>query len=379
MKIGIDCRTILNPKGGEGAGVGHYTYYLVQSLLQLDHKNSYILFFDRRLPDISSFTRPNVKVKYFPFSQYNRFLPFAYSHMLITAFLMKEGLDVFHSPISSVPLTYPKKTVVTVHDLAIYKNPAWFPSQIFSTKLLVPRSLKTADRIIAVSESTKHDLQEIFNVPSRKIKVIYEGVDVKKIQLKSKKIDSVSSFKIGKQYILFVGTIEPRKNLVTLVRAYKKLNQLGGGFAGYELVIAGAKGYKHEELFAEIKSLGLSKNVKYLGYVTHNQKIELLKRASCFVFPSSYEGFGLPILEAMALGTPVVTSNISSLPEVAGKAAVLFDPEKEQTIVNALRKVLGDKQTHERLSQIGSRQAEKFSWEICASETIKVYESLKSK
>ncbi|MFA6553079.1 MAG: glycosyltransferase family 1 protein [Patescibacteria group bacterium] len=379
MKIGIDCRTILNPKGGEGAGVGHYTYYLVQSLSQHDPKNSYVLFFDRRLPDISTFTRPNVEVKYFPFSQYNRFLPFAYSHMLITAFLMKEGLDIFHSPITSVPLTYPKKTVVTVHDLAIYKNPDWFPSQIFSTKLLVPRSLKTADRVIAVSESTKHDLQEIFNVPSRKIKVIYEGVDVKKILLKSKKIDSVSSFKIGKKYILFVGTMEPRKNLVTLVRAYKKLIQPGSGFAGYELVIAGAKGYKHEDIFAEIKSLGLSKNVKYVGYVTHNQKVELIKRAACFVFPSSYEGFGLPILEAMALGTPVATSNISSLPEIAGKAALLFDPEKEQTITHALRKILGDKKLHEKLSQAGIERANKFSWERCARETAKVYESLGSK
>jgi glycosyltransferase involved in cell wall biosynthesis len=379
MKIGIDCRTILNPKGGEGAGVGHYTYYLVRSLLEHDRKNSYVLFFDRRLPDISLFSRPNAEVKYFPFSQYNRFLPFAYSHMLISAYLMKEGLDVFHSPITSVPLTYPKKTVVTVHDLAIYKNPAWFPSQIFSTKLLVPRSLKTADRVIAVSESTKHDLQEIFNVPSRKIKVIYEGVDVKKIPLKSKKLDSIDSFKIARKFIFFVGTLEPRKNLVVLLRAYKKLLQSGGELAGYQLVIAGAEGYKSEDVFTEIKTLGLGKQVRYVGYVTKNQKIELLKRAACFVFPSSYEGFGLPILEAMALGTPVATSNISSLPEVAGRAAILFDPEKEQTIVNALRKVLGDKQLHDKLSQAGVKQAGNFSWERCARETVKVYESLKSK
>ncbi|MFH1207093.1 MAG: glycosyltransferase family 1 protein [Patescibacteria group bacterium] len=379
MKIGIDCRTILNPKGGEGAGVGHYTYYLVQSLLEHDRKNSYTLFFDRRLPDISSFTRPNVAVKYFPFSQYNRFLPFAYSHMLITAYLMKERLDVFHSPITSVPLTYPKKTVVTVHDLAIYKNPAWFPSQIFSTKLLVPRSLKSADRVIAVSESTKHDLQDMFNIPSRKMKVIYEGVDVKKIPLKSKKFDSVDSFKLSKKYIFFVGTLEPRKNLVTLLRAYKKLLQWGGVFPGYQLALAGAKGYKSEEVFAAIKALGLGRNIKYLGYVTHNQKIDLIKRAACFVFPSSYEGFGLPVLEAMALGTPVATSNISSLPEVAGKAALLFDPEKEQTIANALRKILSDNKLRTRLSQAGMARAGQFSWERCARETVKVYESLRSK
>ena len=160
MRIGIDCRTILNPKSGEQAGVGHYTYYLVKNLIKQDKKNKYVLFFDWRFKEFNEFKQKNVIIKNFPFSQYNKFLPFAYSHMLISASLVKASLDVFHSPISSLPLTYTKKSIITVHDLAIYKNPSWFPSQIFSTKLLVPQSLRKADKIIAVSNSTKKDLQQ---------------------------------------------------------------------------------------------------------------------------------------------------------------------------------------------------------------------------
>jgi glycosyltransferase involved in cell wall biosynthesis len=377
MRIGIDCRTILNPKIGERAGVGHYTYYLVKNLLKLDKKNEYVLYFDWRVQDTREFEEPNAILKHFPFSQYNKFLPFAYSHMLITAYLMKEGLDVFHSPITSLPLTYPKKSIVTVHDLAIYKNPGWFPSQIFSTKLLVPQSLRKADKIIAVSESTKNDLKEIFNVPNKKIKVVHEGGVTNKIKVKNKSIDSLAKFKLWSNYIIFIGTLEPRKNVVTLLRAYKKVLDSGERFRKCQLVLAGYKGYKNEEVFSEIRALRLSQQVKYIGYVTQNQKIELLKKACCFTFPSSYEGFGLPVLEAMALGTPVITSNISSMPEVAGKAALLVDPEKEQDIAKALKRILEDKKLQDNLRQKGLEQAKKFSWERCALETIKVYESLK--
>lgn len=379
MKIGIDCRTILNPKSGERAGVGHYTYYLVKNLLKYDKKNQYVLFFDWRFRDMREFEQKNSKIKNFPFSQYNKFLPFAYSHMLISAYLLKSGLDLFHSPIASLPMTYPKTSILTVHDLAIYKNPSWFPSQIFSTKLLVPKSLRGADKIIAVSESTKKDLKNLFNVPAKKISVIYEGTTIDKIKVKNKKIDSLGRFNIWPKYILYVGTLMPRKNILTLVRAYKKMITWEPGLSEYQLVLAGAKGYKHEVIFDEIKTLKLNKQVKYLGYVTHNQKIELMKKAVCFAFPSSYEGFGLPVVEAMALGTPVVTSNISSLPEVAGKAALLVDPEQEEEIGKALKKILLDKKLQARLIKAGLVQAKQFQWENCAKETIKVYESMNKK
>ncbi|MBI5037793.1 MAG: glycosyltransferase family 4 protein [Candidatus Kerfeldbacteria bacterium] len=381
MKIGIDCRTILNPKLGERAGVGHYTYNLVKHLLRIDKTNTYYLYFDHRIMDTGEFSQANVHIKQLPFSQYNKFLPFAYSHMLISAYLLKHNLDVFHSPITSVPLTYPKKTVVTVHDLAIYKNPAWFPSQIFSTRLLVPRAVSTADHIIAVSESTKQDLKELFNVPSRKVTVTHEGVDVRPVRVHNTKIDSLDRFKLGKRFIFFMGTLEPRKNVSALLRAYKKFLESDArypkvSFAQYQLVLAGAKGFKHEEIFDLIRQLKLQRQVKYLGYVTHNQKIALMKRAACFAFPSSYEGFGLPVLEAMALGTPVITSNVSSLPEIAGKAALLVNPENDQEIARALQKLLSDPSLQKRLGLVGEKQAARFSWDEVARKTLVVYKKV---
>ncbi len=376
MKIGIDCRTILNPKSGERAGVGHYTYYLVQHILKHDKKNQYVLFFDWRFRDMKEFERKNVKVKNFPFSQYNRFLPFAYSHMLISAYLVKAGLDLFHSPVSSLPLTYPKKSIITVHDLAIYKNPGWFPSQIFSTKLLVPQSLRKAEKIIAVSKSTKRDLQKMFNISSKKIAVVYEGATTKKIAIKSKKIDQIKRFKLWPNFIFFVGTLEPRKNIIALLHAYAKVLETDRDLKKYQLVVAGAKGYKSDRIFKEIKYLKLSKQVKYIGYVSHNQKMELLKKATCFVFPSRYEGFGLPVLEAMKLGTPVITSNVSSIPEITGKAALLVNPEKEIELVDAMVSLLGNKKLQNKLQKEGKEQAKQFSWDKCAQETVKVYESL---
>lgn len=373
MKIGIDCRTILNPSSGERAGVGHYTYYLVKNLLEIDTKNEYVLFFDYRTRDINEFKRPNTIVRHLPFSQYKAFLPFTYSHMLLSAYLLKFGLNVFHSPVTSLPLTYPRKCVITVHDLAIYKNPSWFPSQIFSTRLLVPQSLRNADKIIAVSKSTKHDLQELFNVPEEKIKVIYEGVRVEKIKLKSKR-ENIARFKLAKKFILFVGTLEPRKNLSSLIRAYKKLTTWHKEFLSYQLVVAGHKAYKSEEAFDEVKELKLEQQVKFLGYVTHNEKIDLMKACSCFVNPSSYEGFGLTLAEAMALGVPIIASDVSSLPEVVGKAGILIDPEKEYEMATAMRKVLTDSRLRDRLKKAGPKQAAQFSWERCARETLKVYE-----
>jgi len=376
MRIGIDCRTILNPELGEYAGVGHYTYYLVKNLLKLDKKNEYVLYFDWRVWDTKEFEQKNVKIKHFPFSQYKKFLPFAYSHLLITAYLVKDGLTIFHSPANVLPLTYPKKCVITIHDLAIYKDPSWFPSQIFSTKLLVPQSIRKADRIIAVSESTKKDLKQIFNVPAKKIAVTYEGVIVDKFPVK-KKLDVMKKFKLPDHYILFVGTLERRKNLINLVRAYKKLITWDKKLERCPLILAGHESWKSEEIHDEVRELKLANLVRFLGYISHNEKIDLMKKACCFVNPSLYEGFGLTMVEAMALGTPVIASDISSMPEVVGKAAILVDPEKEYEIAAALKKLLNSKDLQNKLIKKGIEQAKNFSWTKCSHETLKVYESLK--
>lgn len=374
MKIGIDCRTILNPLKGERAGVGYYTYYLVKHLLKLDKKNQYVLFFDYRVKDTSPFKQKNVVIKYFPFSQYKKFLPFSYSHMLISAFLIRENLDLYHSPANVIPYAYNKPSVVTVHDLAIYKHPKFFPSgQKFSTKFLVPKSLKKTKKIIAVSETTKKDIVKLFKIPAAKIKVIYEGFAGDKVKVAE--AATLKKYKLASPYILFVGTIEPRKNLVGLIQAFAEVNK-DRRLKNYQLILAGAEGWKDEKVFKTIQDLKLGMKIKYLGYVSHDDKLNLMRRATCFVFPSFYEGFGLPVLEAMAIGTPVITSNLSSLPEVAGQAAILVNPAKKEEITKALKKVLGNEHLRQQMSNNGREQARKFSWSKCVQETLKVYQGV---
>lgn len=372
MRIGIDCRTILNPGLGESAGVGYYTYLLVKHLLEIDKENEYVLFFDSRMPAVDEFEQANAKVWRFPFSQYKRFLPFSYSHMLIAAMILKNRLNVFHSPANVLPLSYPRTSVVTVHDLAIYKEPEWFPARIFSTRLLVPQSLKKAKHIIAVSESTKQDLREVFRVPSSKISVVYEAPFVAPVNVRDRNVDTLKKFRLQQPYFLFLATIEPRKNLRMLVEAFARLRK-DPAFSSYQLVIAGGKGYRSDEILESIAMQKLGNAVRIVGYVTHNEKIDLIKKSYAFVFPSLYEGFGLPVLEAMQLGVPVISSNTSSLPEVAGNAALLVDPTNVSALRSAMARLATNEELRTTLIQRGKVQATRFSWEEAARQTLEVY------
>ncbi len=372
MRVGIDCRTILNPGRGEQAGVGHYTYYLVKHLLKLDRKNEYVLFFDSRMQRerTQEFEQGNVTVRYFPFSQYRKFLPVAYSHLLISATLLKERLDLFHAPATSVPLTYRGAAIVTVHDLAIYKWPKLFPGgQILSTKLVVPRSIRRAKRVIAVSEATKRDVKNLFHVADKKITVVYEGFQRERVG--SSVIDVRQKYALGK-YALFIGTIEPRKNLVNLIKGFCSVANLPS-MKKVELILAGAPGWKYGDVIRAIQQAKLGKRIRYLGYVQHQEKLQLIGHASVFVFPSLYEGFGLPVLEAMSLGTPVITSRVASLPEIAGTAAVFVNPHKFKEIGQAMVKVLGNANLRKRLIVEGQRRSSMFTWEATARETLRVY------
>ncbi len=428
MKIGIDCRTILNPGAGEPAGVGHYTYYLIKNLLDIDKENTYVLFFDDRFKKTKEFSdRPNTVIRTFPFYQYKKYLPIAYSQMLVSAFLTRENLDVFHSPANVLPLPYKGKTVTTVHDLAIYKYPDFFPGaflnrQVFSTKVLVPRSLEQADRIIAVSKNTKADIIEEFGLPEDKITVVYEGVvsHGKSCPNQAEFSEVKKRYGVSDKYLLFLGTIEPRKNIISIIKAFRNLKLVYNSPANdYQLVIAGARGWKDQPIYEAIADvnasiLGIQKRrsgverrrgfdsrsenrqkkqgerrraserrihdpVKYIGYVPHADKLSLLCHATCFIFPSLYEGFGLPVLEAMSMGTPVICSNLSSLPEIVGspKNGILVDPKKEGELVEAMQQILTDEGLRESLSINGHERAQVFNWLDCAKETLKVYQSIK--
>jgi len=387
MRIGIDARTILNPEKGDAIGVGHYTYQLIRHLLQIDRENEYVLFFDFRVreKDVKKFTRPNVKIKFYPFSDYKKYMPGAYSEILGTATLARENLDVIHatSPMSRIPASYRGKTIVTIHDLAVYKVPDVFP-QLMKTKTRAVLNLMAgkADKIIAVSNSTKKDILDIFKCPEDKVKVIYSGYDRRfsdKSTAPREKI--LEKYGVKDKYILFLGTLEPVKNISRLFEAFKIFREgrkKEQGKCEYKLVMAGKKGWMAKEYKQIAKDLEIGKDIIFTGYVIGDEIVPLFQYADFFVMPSLYEGFGTTVLEAFATGTPAIVSNVSSIPEIAGDAAELVNPLSVQEIANAMLKLAEDENLKNIYREKGLRQVEKFNWEKTARETLEIYKQLQN-
>ncbi len=379
MRIAIDCRPVVSPEKGEMTGIGHYVRFLVKHLLHIDEENEYVLFFDERatkgtIGELIGSHR-NVTAKTLPLSRFKKFLPYAYSHRFVASAIAKCGADIYHGTTGSLPMGYRKKSVVTVHDLAIYLHPEWFPSgQFFSRRFVVPASVHRAAKIIAISHSTKRDLQDIFAVPSERIAVVHEGVE----PAPPDSWEHDAAFK--KPYLLFLGTIEPRKNVIGLVQAYASLVERFPKVIGdTELVIAGARGWKSDKTFAAIRDANRafgSERIRVLGYVPDAKKHSLIAKAKVFVFPSRYEGFGLPVLEAMNVGVPVITSTLSSLPEIGGRgAALLIDPNNHSELTRALKHLLEDEAQRSELGRRGLERSTDFRWDKTAGETLEVYEA----
>ncbi|HLC99714.1 MAG TPA: glycosyltransferase family 1 protein [Patescibacteria group bacterium] len=374
MRIGIDCR-VLEEK--EPAGTSLYTLELVRSLLFIDQKNQYVLFFQKPPYYAVSFNQPNAAIVTVGKLTGAR-IPFVSSHIAFSFSLAKHGLDVFHAPANTLPIGFGGKTVLTIHDLAIYRNPEWFPRQSFATRVLVPRSLAKATHIIAVSESTKNDLQQIFRVPQERVSVIYEGVREEPVNDAAKQ-SIFQKFRIDSErgFFLFLGTIEPRKNLVTLLSAYRALVKKFPDAP--RMIFAGGRGWNNEDVFSAIQKWGLNDAVRYVGYVSHEEKLVLMKNAQCLVYPSLYEGFGLPILESMSLGVPVLTSRTSSIPEVAGDAALLVDPNDDEEIAKGLEKFWKDESLRADIISKGKSRVKLFDWKKTAEQTLAVYEHVARK
>lgn len=395
MRIGIDCRTMLDwRKGGEAAGIGHYTYYLVKHLLRQDHENEYVLFVDRHLSGRvkAEFGRrqPNkVAVRHFPFQVVDQAMPFVYGHMAVSVMFERLKLDLLHAPANALPLFYHGRAVVTVHDLAIYDHPDWFPSPYpgtlgFAERVIVPYSVKHARRVIAVSKQTKRDLQRIFRLPGRKIDVVYEGAEEPPAGAFGEAADKTLKdlgLTRGK-YFLYLGTVETRKNVPALVRAFvTAAGRSGGRGLDLDLIIAGKRGWNHDAALKAMRAanaqlgpgVGGRERVRYLGYLPAGKKPAVIAGAAAFVFPSLYEGFGLPVIEAMSLGVPVIASDRASLPEICGDAAILVNPEKEAAIANAMLKLSAKPDLAVELGRRGAVRAAGFTWEKAARETLAVY------
>lgn len=354
MKIGVDARPLTVPT----FGIGRYTQEILQRLVELAPEDSWFLYADRPLQ--LSFAAPNVFVRDFP--SHNRVASLARTQLTFAHWANRDKLDAFWSPRHHLPLMLSAdiRKLVTVHDLVWQKFPeTMLKANLFVERLLMPGSVKQADRIIAVSQATRSDLLEAFAVVSEKVDVICEAAG---------SVTDVNPLReIVDDYFLFIGTHEPRKNLKRLAEAFTRYRSQGGSL---KLVLVGASGWGDVE-----QSLQDDSAILKLGYMGDDQLNGVIYHAHALVMPSLYEGFGLPIVEALQRGVPAITSNLSSMPEVVGKAGLLVDPLDVGSIQNALLE-MSQPSVHARCASECETQSAKFSWDRAAEETLSVIRSL---
>lgn len=381
MKIGIDIRSLA---GGKQSGVEEYVRGLLREVFAAGPEHEFILFFNawgKIEPDLS-FVKDFSNVTIRRFRIPNKLLNFALWYLRYPKLdQLIGGVDVFFMPnMNFAAFSKKVQLIVTVHDLSF----EWFP-ETFSWKqrlwhymVNLRGLLRRADKIIAVSRSTAGDVTKRYHVPEEKVEVIHSGVndlfhpldrnDIRLIEVQKK-------YKLPYRFILSLGTLEPRKNLVSLVRAYEVFHQTAvGEMVKYELVIAGSPGWKCEELLETIRRSPVRHHIHLLGFVEERDKSALYTLSSVFVYPSFYEGFGFPPLEALTCSIPVIASHSASLPEVVGNAGVLIDPYRPDEILQALRQVLGDKELGTLLSERAKIQKDLFSWKRSAQAFLALLE-----
>ena len=371
MRIAIDIRSV-----GPGMdGVGYYTANLVREMVQAEPNHEYLLLTTRPTDIVPAQYRARVRQLLVPI----RLGQTMDEQLHFPEIMRQHAIDVFHGPGFIVPVTKACKTVVTVHDL-IYMIHSEFYEAGFRAHMnqWVSASVKTADCVIAVSECTKRDLVARLGVPEQKITVTHEAAGPEFRPLGNMASREVcQKYGIPGEFILAVGLAQPRKNVASLVRAFKTLRDQG--FRAYQLVLAGGYSPRECDIPALVRELGMSQDVLIPGYVPRDDLPLLYSAATLFVFPSLYEGFGLPPLEAMACGTAVVCSNTSSLPEVVGEAAVLVDPTDTAAITNALQRCLEDEALRAQLREEGLARASQFTWRRTAEQTLAAYDRLMRK
>ncbi len=358
MIIGVDGNEA-NVK--KRVGVSFYTYNLLWHFQkQADANTQFKVFLKNQpLPDMPE------KNKYFSYDVVpGRFL---WSQIFLPFHLyQKKGIDVFFSPAHYGPRFLNVPLVVTIHDLSYIFYPNEFlKKDLYQLTHWTKYTVSKATKIIAVSNSTKKDLIRVYGLPENKIAVIYNGFE-KYTRVKP------SKFKIKenkKPYLLYVGTLQPRKNVGVLLQAFYKFNQI---YPEFELVIAGKKGWMYEKIFEQIADLGLEDKVYFTDYISDFQLAYLYENAFCLVMPSLYEGFGLPILEAMSFNLPVLSSFSSSLPEIGGEACFYFDPNDVNELVEKLIKLKNNPSLRKELIKKGKERIKHFSWKTCATQTLSV-------
>jgi glycosyltransferase involved in cell wall biosynthesis len=374
VKIAIDIRRMTD------FGVGTYTRNVVRALGRLDHQNEYVLIGSLEKVSEIGFLPPNFQTVALDEADTT-----VKGFLECRAILRRLKCDLVHIPhLFSLPRALPCRYVMTVHDLLEHMYRAHEGSSVMRSLhfQLTRRVLKGAARILAVSKFTKTEIEKLFGIPSCRIDVVHNAIDPRFLHGHASDADRqflTQRYQITYPFLLYAGRISPHKNLVRIIEAFSALKaelDKQEKFPDLKLIIIGDELSKHPDLRRTVIRGGVQNDVRFLGFVP----IEVLRifydAAKIFIFPSLYEGFGLPPLEAMAHGTPVLTSNTTSIPEVVGNAAVLVNAENVFEIMRAMLRVLLDQPLRDRLKARGYEQAKKFSWDESASKILEVYEEV---
>lgn len=382
-RIGIDVTAALT----QGGGIGRYTRELVHALVAEDPATSYRLFSARppRNPPVPDSLPVAAHVRHCPAPLDERWLYRLWyrARLPLPVQTFTGPLDLFHSPDFVLPPVSGRiPTILTVHDLSFVHYPETFPARLVAyLNAVVPRSVARATHVLADSEATRRDLADLWNVPAARLSVLYSGVNARFRPV----TDADELAAVRRRYglgdrpvVLAVGTVQPRKNYELLVRAFGRI----AGQCPHQLVIAGGVGWLADGLRETVRAQGLEERVRLTGFVDDADLPALYATADLFVFPSLYEGFGLPLLEAMACGVPVVSSDASSLPEVARvdeggePAAVLLPPQDEAQWAATMLSLLNDAAARQWLVVAGRAQAQRFTWQRAAGQLLALYRSL---
>jgi glycosyltransferase involved in cell wall biosynthesis len=375
-RIGIDVTAAIT----QGGGIGRYTRELVRALIRKDDSSYYILF-SGKAPKRALVADPipeasNVEYREFWLNAKWLYRLWYRLRLPISVQWLTGDIDIYHSPDFVLPPTGNIPSVLTIHDLSFVHYPeAFTPALLNYLNKAVPSSIARASHVLADSLSTKNDLVDIWQVPKEKISVIYSGVgsSFKPVTEKDVIQRVRQKYELGdKPFIFSVGTLQPRKNYEMLIRAFKPISET----TTHQLVIAGGFGWMYKQILEEASRLGLTERVKLIGFVDDQDLPALYSDASLFAFPSLYEGFGIPLLEAMSCGVPVISSNASSLPEVAGDAALLLPPDAQELWSENLRQLLEDSSRRTKMVAAGFLQARKYSWRTAAEHVLNIYHTL---
>jgi glycosyltransferase involved in cell wall biosynthesis len=364
IRIGYDSTPLL----GRRSGVGYYSERLLAAMIQSQPEWEYLLLSNRPLGRLAPIFQQATPVK--------KFLPFSswvWMQFALPQIIDEVRPDLCHFTNALAPVRFSRPFVLTIHDASLFLHRQHHPwSRVLAIRMLLPFVARRATAVITVSQFARKDLVRVLRVPASKVRVIYEAAPAtfqplldprQRAQLREK-------YDLPLEYILYVGTLEPRKNLLRLLRSVHRLHRQG---RRVKLVLVGSMGWKMKAFHQEIERLQMQDGVQYLGYVPTADLPGLYSMATVFAFPSLYEGFGLPPVEAMACGAPVLTSRASAMSEVCGPAAWLVNPLDEKEIAAGLGQILADPSLRDRLRQQGLRRAQLFSWQRAAAETTTVY------